>query len=583
MEATSKENVTASSREEPISPKQQHSLLLDLQLVPDPTILEESIELAKDKNVRISKLAETVLRDPVITLEILKIANSDSFSGEKSSIAAVQTGVIRIGSTHLLEVLKELKNRTESHLDPDVLVELKSLRKLSERASIVAEILSSNLQKEVVEIAQTCALLSYLGQMIICSYLKREYLELAHLRKRNALAYRLQSRFNINFQKLQLDYFKNRKLPPVVFYAFDRELKCKTTAQSSLRFIVESSVELVEAYEDGRWSKYSPNSKLPSKSNIRLLKISETQYASIFEEIEEALGISQQSSESKTSNQITVSDFVETDKKEIKKRSTENILEEVIPILGDIPLMGTSHLDERSHDERKRQNLARQEFEQEAQFVSQRSPTMVIERSELINFLNSTGSTVFIEKPSNIVEQEKNDLSVDSQAVIELLESLCRDSTTASELLEELMSVITEQGPFARAALIELSESRKHALVHTAVGENFEELEANHELDVQDPLNPLSTCSTKVQSFNARGIEDFTSPFGISAYAISPLKYINPSPLVLYADCGENKPLALEARKIFRLVVALLNQSLPEIASRSDEKLTEMDQDSPPN
>ncbi|HMO16860.1 MAG TPA: HDOD domain-containing protein [Oligoflexia bacterium] len=544
---------------EDMSPKALHQYLISLELSPDKKILEQAILLASDRNVRISKLSESVLKDPITTLEILKAANSGEFSTEKSSIAAVQTAVIRIGSKELVRLFEELKNREDDKLDSDVLMELNSLRRLSERASIVAEIFASNIQKDISEISQTCGLLSYVGQMILCCHLKREYLELAHLRKRNALAYRLQSRFNINFQNMQLDYFRSRHLPPVIFYAFDRELKCKTPAQSSLRFIIESAVELVEAYEDGKWSKYTNPGKLPPKSNIRLLKISDQQYTQIVEEIEDSLGFSQPNlaipipeDDTLRSKSLTAPDSYLSDDTEIPISGIESG-----KLLSESTTTDNLNSREDSHPV---------DFETEARFFSQRDPTVVIDRSELISFLSSSGATVFIEKPSEVVEQEKQELSVDGQAVFELLESICKEASESMDLLRNLMEVITEQGPFSRAALIELTDTRKQAIVHTAIGESFETLESPHALSIMDPLSPLSLGATKVQSFNAKSVRDFVSPFGISSYAISPLKLNGgENPLVFYADCGEHKPLPFEARKTFRLVIALLNQTLPRL------------------
>jgi HD-like signal output (HDOD) protein len=536
-----------------VSPKVRLDELLNLKLQPDEQILETALSLASDKNVRISKLAEAVLKDPVITLEILARANS--LSDEHGSIAAVQTGVIRIGSKQLLSMLKDLKKRVRKDIDPDVSVEYSSLRRLSERASIVSEILSAHIQRDIIEISQTCALLSYIGPMILCQYLDREYLELSHLRKRNALAYRLQSKYNINYNAMFLRYLKDRNLPSVIFYAFDKELKCKTSAQSSLRFIVESAIELVEAFEDGKWSRYGPGGNLPPKSNIRLLKISDAQFGSIFEEIEYSLGIAKPKIEAG-----------ETDYSRIRSKDEDSSITDDKDMLAS--KLASFNNENNTADEVPIASLSISLDDDELN-----APTVIVDRDELMELISSSGSAVFIEKTSQNLEYEKGSLSTQSQAVIEMVEFICKGAESSRSLLEELMSTITDQGPFNRAALIQINNSKESALIKSAIGEEFSQITPPVELFVEDPLSPLSTCATRVSSFNSytnNGIKDLIAPFGISSYAISPIKLNSSYTFVLYVDCGEHKPLPLEARKIFRIVVGLLNNSLPQFNSNGE-------------
>ncbi len=544
LENVSKDHVTSKAR---------LSRLMNLKLQPDEEILDAALSLASDKNIRISKLSEMVLKDPVITLEIL--AHANSLSNEKASIAAVQTGVIRIGSTQLLSMLKELKTRINKNSDPDVAVEYASLRRLSERASIVSEILSSHIQRDIIEITQTCALLSYLGPMILCQYLDREYLELAHLRKRNALAYRLQSKYGINYNEMFLRYLKDRNLPKDIFYAFDKELKCITSAQSSLRFIIESAIELVEALEDGKWMRYGPGATLPPKSNIRLLKISDTQYATIFEEIEYSLGISKPKVEiGETNYSTTEARSDEEDETSDSESKTKHLIASKLASLNN-------DLGEEAPISTLSLSLDEEEL---------KAPTVIVDRDELMDLIASSGSAVFIEKTSDNLELEKRNLSSRSLEVLEMIEFICKGAESSKSLLDELMSTITDQGPFNRAALIQINNSNENVLIQKAIGEEFSNISPPTELFVEDPLSPLSTFATRVSSFNSyttRGIKDIVAPFGISSYAISPIKLSSNNTFVLYVDCGEHKPLPLEARKMFRLVVALLNKSLPEFDS----------------
>ena len=129
-------------------------------------------------------------------------------------------------------------------------------------------------------------------------------------------------------------------------------------------------------------------------------------------------------------------------------------------------------------------------------------------------------------------------------------------------LLPHLLDKLICDGPFARAALIVLGSDRRSATIHTAVGDGLED---GSEISLNDPLSPVINCLTNVKSFNAKGLQDLLSPLGITSYAISPLNVENSTPVVLYADCGKDGALAFDARRIFRYVVGLINNTLPTL------------------
>jgi hypothetical protein len=284
-------------------------------------------------------------------------------------------------------------------------------------------------------------------------------------------------------------------------------------------------MEIAEAQENGKLSRYEHFHKLPQKSSLRLLKINESLYESIYNEIEDALGISSANSK-------------------IDSTSEQEIEEITIP----------------QTEEEKNEN--------KIEFISSRAPTLVIDRSELVNYFTQSGSAVFIEKAVETINIERNELSASAEAIIGMLQCICSEAKSAKDLINDLMEVVTEKGPFSRTAVIELTENRKEAYIHSALGEDFNNLQPFQTILVSDPLSPLSTVVTKVQSFNSKNSADKISPFGITSYAISPIRTSSLAQLVFYADCGTEKPLPLEARKVFRLAVALLNEALPKLTGK---------------
>ncbi len=499
--------------------------LLSANLPANPSVLESVLQLASDKNIRITKLADTVLRDPVITLEVLSKANTTFSTADKTGIAAVQSAVIRIGSENLVDLFLEIQSREDID-DYDVEIELESLRKLAAKAGMVAEIISSHLQKDIAEAAQTAAILSYTGQMLCCKVLERAYLEISSLKRRTALTFKLQSHFKINLQEIQIQYLKDKGLPNTLFFAYDKELKCKTSAQSSLRFITQSAIEIVEAIEDDKWDKYLSTNTLPTKSSLRLLKISDSIFSIIKEEIEEALEYNAKEKVKESIDDLSLANSEQEEDLEVTAidYSVETPLAEPIP-----------------------------------------SNTIVLSRENLLKEIETTPKPQYTRK----------ELSVDSQAIYGLLQYLCQEATSVTGLLKDLMSILTEQGPFTRAAIIEYSSPPQTPLIHSAVGEDFEEIRKNDKLDISDPLSPLSLLAIRIQSYNSVEKDDPCTPFGITSYAISPITSQSLNPLVLYADCGVSRPVPLEARKVFRIVAQLLNDVLPHVSERSRIKRTQ--------
>lgn len=526
MSTENKENLISERIEnldDNFSPSKWKKVVSTIKIPADEIVLNKVINLISDKNLRIAKVSECILKDPVTTLEILHKANSGEFVNEKNKISAIHTAVVRIGSEELLKACNDLLKSNDTEHSA-VNAEIKTLRNLSCRAALIAEILSSHLQKDIVELCQTCALLSYYGQMLACFSLKEKYLELSNIKKRGALNYKLLANFSFDTSKIQIEHFKDKNLPNIVFFAFDKELKCKTTAQSSLRFIVESAMEISEAQEEGKLDKYKFFHRLPSKSSLRLLKINDQNYEYIFSEIEEALGIS--------------SGTRDTESKEITKATSTN----------------------KNSPELQENNKLTEDAES-----LKAVPTIIMDRSELVNFYSGSENTLYIEKNADSIEKERSELSPSSDAIIGMMQSICSNAQSAKELIEDIMEVVIEKGPFIRTAVIEIGQGRREAFIYTALGEDFDNLNLNKGIEVKDPLSPLSTVITKVQSFNSKVEGDSLSPFGITSYAISPIKSKSDSQLVLYADCGTERPLPFEARKVFRLTIALLNEALPKL------------------
>ena len=155
------------------------------------------------------------------------------------------------------------------------------------------------------------------------------------------------------------------------------------------------------------------------------------------------------------------------------------------------------------------------------------------------------------------------EFSEKAQAFFSVIEDLFKNTKKTDDLLSRLLTLLVTAGPYQRAALLVMQNNRKLAVVHALAGQSA----PTGKISVDDPISPLALMSTKIRSFNATEVVDFHAPFGISAYAMSPVKVTNLPPVLLYVDCGQARCLPFEGRKVFRLVVGLLNNFLSQSAA----------------
>jgi len=485
-----------------------------IELPAEQEVLREARLLVGNGDVRINEFANLIATDPVLTLELLKVANATFFAGDRPPATTVRAAVVRLGSGTIVDVLEQVKNRPS--LEPSsVAVQFELLRALSSQVSTACKIIAGVASRDLAESAQTAGLMFYVGHMVACAYLGEDYVHIANSKHHASLTYKLQQDYNFDVRGVHLNYLRLRGVPQELFYALDRDLQCKTTAQANLRFVVHGAAELVEAVHSGKWEKYAPAHPLPAKSALRLLKISDHQYEQIYESIEALFH-----------------------KEEVPEEAEQVPAQEKTVVI-----------------------TTREVPKQVKQAGNSSSSSTAAKSTSNVDAV-LTQKANFITHESGNVSDDSGHLSVEAMKTMMLIQELCLQCRTTQELLSAVMTLVITEGPYSRAALILVGDERQSASIHTAVGEGFDQ---NPDFAVVDPLSPLALCLTKIKSFNAQGLEDSLSPFGITSYAVSPINVDVEGTVVLYADCGVNRSLPMEARKVFRLVVGLLNRILPSL------------------
>ncbi len=476
--------------------------------------------LAGDGNLRVNKLAETAALDPVVALELLRVANATFFAADKPSISSLHAAVVRLGSDSILGILDRLQQRPQFS-DSEVVLEFETLRALSQRTSEVAKLIGSIVHPDLTEVAHLAALMANFGHLLACALLGQNYLAISRTKKRNAVPYRLAHDFGLDIHKIQIDYLRKQGLPQEVFFGIDRNLTCKNHGQAGLRFITEAAVEIVDAFESQRWQKYAPGKPLPPQSALRMLKVNNGVYSQLYE---------------------TLSSF--------------------FTLTSNEPEMQEPAVESSLGKKRKRSTI-----------VLKRGPSQA--KDTLTDIFTLSVVTIGQDHTEPVVlgnlsvprdrEEGMDDKDLSSRALVmlNLIRRLCQECRTTQDLLGKLLSILVTDGPFVRAALLHVSDEAQ-AMIHTAVGDwSFESTGST--VDLGNPLSALNTSLSSLRRIEEQQTQRDRTGGEAGTFAVSQIRVRNNEPTVLYADCGLDLPISGESQNIFKLVVGLLNETLPHL------------------
>jgi len=135
---------------------------------------------------------------------------------------------------------------------------------------------------------------------------------------------------------------------------------------------------------------------------------------------------------------------------------------------------------------------------------------------------------------------------------------LCEEEKDKGKLKRRAVEYLKKSGLFERAALVRINVLNDLALVEHAIGLGKR---GGDKVEISNPLSPFHTFKTDIRSCNIKS-GAFMAPFGVSAYAIGPVELESGERVVLYADQGREGVLSMESRRVFRLALGMLMQSV---------------------
>jgi HD-like signal output (HDOD) protein len=533
-----------------------------------PLIWQECRRLAGDKNVRVEDLAAAANQDPVIVIELLKVANALFFSGGRQSITSVKTAIVRLGSDVLVETLNQIAERAQIE-DEKISLWFETHRSRCRRASMIARMLGEILSKTLADDCQASALFLYLGEMLAVTHLGDAYVEIAERVPRNSINFRLAQDHKFDVERATIAYLQRQGIPEGLVFAVDRESSAKAKERAIMKPICFAAAELVDAFENNRWEKFAPGKQISGKSTLRILPLSDGQYLKMYERATEFLH-ADKALEAKRRELTALNPH--TDISNFSVDAPTTVPEQAAPPVEDTPI---SLDDEIALILESSQNLqpppravkpapkpATQSETPKVATKIKQIPDNSLDVGDQFSFEKSkeTVRVVRQTKPPSIRKAPPEIVSKRGAQVVSNISDMFNSAESSEELLSELLAMLVDKGPFEKSALIVVSKNKKTAIVVASRGPI---IGTGQRLDIDNPLNPLAQCFSKVQSFGNR--ESDLSPFGSKSFALSPINADHETPVALYADCGNEKAITFEARRVFRTVVEILNERLPQI------------------
>ncbi len=501
------------TRTELLSGKDTPSVF-DIRMPPERHVVREARRIASQGG-RISELTVCVAQDPVIVLEILYVVNSLTKLRLPSPVTTIQNAVVHLGSHRVINVIDDLCQRPE--VDPERMFRaFEALRSQAKKTSMIARILAMATNKELADEAQVVALMANLGLMLGCLNMGSRFVDMAGNLSRAKFLYNLAVEESFDVRSVQLQYLSRFGIPEGLLSVIDPTAATNDKSRMTLKVIVDSAQEMVDADAEDKWYRFKPGSLSSTNSTVGLLEMSEQQYRKVYDRCSQYFIVSKEEDARREQAETLTDDFGSKTFSSLERQWS----------LQD----GLTSISRASELERVVEEVEAEQWPIDTELESEPSRPIL-------------------------------DYSAETRRLSQSFDRMLLTAETSEDLLEMLLYFLITEAPFVRAALLIFSEDTFSVRVHRAVGD----LEAGTEIKLSDPLSPIVLGLTRVRSFNAPGVVDLVSPIGVPSYAIARLTVSHEKPVVLYADCGREGSLTFEARRVFRYVVDMLNEKLPEL------------------
>ncbi len=488
---------------------------------------ETLIQTLTEEGVRVEVLNEQVLLDPVITLEVLRIANGLKNIAGGKLVLSTKAALLALGLSRVREISRDLLDNCP-RFNEDEEFWIKVIKQKAKQTGVVAGIIAGYVDPKFIPESHSLGLMSSFGDLIAIKQVGKGFIMmLEEGLRRSKVKYRLSQQFRFQVDLEGVEYLKQSAVPAVVTNVLDLDNTNLSPDENRYRAICFSAIEFVEAHLEERFERLSPEHSIPPKSFRRMLQLPEDRYKALYEEIKI---------------------FLEQGEVHLEEKMQDN--------LGDQMLTG---------EEEVLPGEAAAPVEEALQPEGEGGEDAEQPSSEFDVDLDDDGPPIITSGASEQVEElvpppdDGPEISKSERMLPEFID-MFEQVQTLDVLIPRLLEMLIEEGPFLRSAILVISPDEGKAVPVIMRGASLEE---TRDVNLSDPLSPLSKFQSQVVSYSRK--DSGVSPFGSPIYALSPLDVNHPHPVALYADCGDEPVLGFEARRLFRKVVNILNSLLPQM------------------
>ncbi len=154
-----------------------------------PAALQDAMQLLRDPEVDMQKLAQTLEYDPNLTVTLLRVANAPYF-GAAHKITTMRDAIVRLGSKRVWELLltvaaaQYLKHEVKGYdLPPQALLEQ------SLALAVASELLANELSVEAPDFTFTAGLLANVGKMVMGQFLEIDGSKIVQLAEEKEISF----------------------------------------------------------------------------------------------------------------------------------------------------------------------------------------------------------------------------------------------------------------------------------------------------------------------------------------------------------------------------------------------------------
>lgn len=522
----------------------------------DKGLCREAIRLASDKTKPVEEIATVAAQDPAIVLEFIKVANQFQVGGDKARIVSTKAAIMRLGNQESVKLLNKLIERQDPET-PEERFELKKIRYRAIRIAIMSQVIAESVSRSFSDECYTAGLMAPIGQMVALLHLKERYLAASLNNTNSATLLSLVRDHRFDCAKYGDNYLRRNGLLESIINIISEDSLSSVKDRIILPMIIKASTELVEAFDLNRWERYAPGKQLQPKSAFRALSFQPQQYSKIYERASELFFSMKKrwSLESMDGDSATpIENFSTMSASEAVSGATPSGAATTAPHAKQQPSTNAAiGADEKLSLQDEISGLLQKFNSEEAASEDGGASN----DSQEISEIPSSGGIV-LSKPL-LNDRPKKEAFARTKSAVASAHKTLSSVKSSEEAISSILEMLIGQGMFRRTALMVVSPQKDKATVVVARGDD---LSTGQTLIIEDPVSPLAQAFTRVQSFGHK--ESELSPFGSKSFALAPISVNYPNPVVLYADAG-NDPISFEGRRIFREVIGILCEKLPQL------------------